>query len=103
MKFLKYEFSQSDWNKLKSKLEVTYGGGEETIVSYNQDLVVSVVEIGFVMQADETLSSKYSVDILWQSDELADFAKYKVWPNPVGIHSFGASIDALYEEAYNNK
>lgn len=103
MKFLKYEFSQSDWNKLKSKLEVTYGTSEETIVSYNQDLVVSVVEIGFVMQADETLSSKYSVDILWQSDELSDFAKYKVWPDPVGIHSFGASIDALYEEAYNNK
>ncbi len=103
MKFLKYEFEPTKWEEIKVKLQVSHVEDEETIISFNPDLIVSVVEIGFVMQADETLASKYSVDILWKQDELADFAKYKVWPNPVGIHSFGASIDALYEEAYNNK
>jgi hypothetical protein len=62
------------------------------------------VEIGhlIVSQNEEevVLSDKFSVDILWQVDELPSFASYKIWCEPVGIHSFGASIDADYEQAY---
>lgn len=102
MKFLKYEFTEANWNKLKSKIQISYDNDGEVSYAYN-DSIISVVEIGFCLKEDGTQSSMYSVDILWQEDELTDFAKYKVWINPVGIHSFGASIDALYEEAYNNK
>ena len=37
------------------------------------------------------LAKKYSVDVLWR-DEIADAWKSKiVWPDPVGVHSFGNS------------
>ena len=112
MKFRKYEFEPTKWAELKSDLEVSHIDGEETIVAYNNDIIVSVVEIGHILLADPVfdkkmnvvtpaiLSDKYSVDILWKEDELPSFASYKIWCAPVGIHSFGASIDADYELAY---
>ena len=37
------------------------------------------------------LAKKYSVDVLWR-DEIADAWKsHIVWPDPVGVHSFGNS------------
>ena len=37
------------------------------------------------------LAKKYSVDVLWR-DEVADAWKsHIVWPDPVGVHSFGNS------------
>ena len=37
------------------------------------------------------LAKKYSVDVLWR-DEIADAWKSQiVWPDPVGVHSFGNS------------
>jgi hypothetical protein len=112
MKFRKYEFTPSKWAELKSDLQVSNTIGEETIAGYNQDIIEAVVEIGHIMitphVVDEqlnvvtqaVLSDKYSVDILWKEDELSSFASYKIWCQPVGIHSFGASIDADYEQAY---
>ena len=112
MKFRKYEFTPLKWEELKVELQVSNTIGEETTLSYNHNIVESVVEIGHIMIASPVLdekfnvvteaviSDKFSVDILWQNDELESFAPYKIWCDPVGIHSFGASIDANYEEAY---
>lgn len=112
MKFLKYEFTPSKWAELKADLQVINTTEEETKISYNHDIIESVVEIGHIMITppviDENmnvttpavLSDKYSVDILWKNDELPSFASYKIWCTPVGIHSFGASIDEDYEQAY---
>lgn len=112
MKFLKYEFLPATWATFQADLQVSVTLGEETTLSYNHDIIESVVEIGHIMITppviDEdmnvttlaVLSDKYSVDILWKNDELPSFASYKIWCTPVGIHSFGASIDADYEQAY---
>ena len=112
MKFLKYEFAPSKWEELKADLQISNIIGEETIIGYNHEIIESVVEIGHIMITppviDEdmnvttpaVLSDKYSVDILWKNDELPSFASYKIWCTPVGIHSFGASIDQDYEQAY---
>jgi len=112
MKFLKYELTPSKWAELQADLQVSHTLGEETIVGYNHEIIESVVEIGHIMitppvldedmnvTTEAVLSDKYSVDILWKNDELPSFASYKIWCSPVGIHSFGASIDADYEQAY---
>lgn len=115
MKFLKYEFLPTKWEELKSEIQISSILGEETHLSYNHDIIESVVEIGHIMitppvldeemnvVTEAVLSDKYSVDILWKNDELPSFASYKIWCAPVGIHSFGASIDADYEQAYNEQ
>jgi hypothetical protein len=112
MKFRKYEFLPTKWAELKSDLQVSIQNGDETILSYNKDLIVSVVEIGHILISEPVydelmniitpavVSDKYSVDILWQENELLSFQPYKIWCTPIGIHSFGASIDADYEQAY---
>jgi hypothetical protein len=112
MKFRKYECLPQTWSELQADLQLSYTLGEETIVGYNPDIIESVVEIGHIMitppvidedmnvTTEAVLSDKYSVDILWKNDELPSFASYKIWCTPVGIHSFGASIDADYEQAY---
>ena len=112
MKFLKYEFTDLKWAELQATLQVSHTLGEETHLSYNRDIIESVVEIGHIMitppildaemnvVTEAVLSDKYSVDILWKNDELPSFASYKIWCTPVGIHSFGASIDQDYEQAY---
>jgi len=112
MKFLKYEFLPATWATLKADLQVSHTLGEETIIGYNPDIIESVVEIGHIMitppvidkdmnvTTPPILSDKYSVDILWKDQELPSFASYKIWCTPVGIHSFGASIDQDYEQAY---
>ena len=115
MKFLKYEFTDSKWAELQADLQVSVTLGEETNLAYNHEIVESVVEIGHIMitppvldaemnvVTEAVLSDKYLVDILWKDDELPSFASYKIWCEPVGIHSFGASIDADYEQAYNEQ
>ena len=112
MEFRKYEFMPSKWAELQADLQVSNTIDEETNLSYNHEIVESVVEIGHIMitppvldkdmnvTTPAVLSDKYSVDILWKNDELPSFASYKIWCEPVGIHSFGASIDADYEQAY---
>jgi len=112
MKFRKYEVLPATWETLKSQIQVSETIGGETNLVYNSEIIESVVEIGHIIITppvlDEdmnvttpaVLSDKYSVDILWKNDELPSFASYKIWCTPVGIHSFGASIDQDYEQAY---
>ena len=37
------------------------------------------------------LAKKYSVDVLWRDGVSNDWASHIVWPDPVGVHSFGNS------------
>jgi hypothetical protein len=115
MKFRKYEFEPKQWDKLKSEIQISFGLGEEKSFGYNRDLIESVVEIGHIMTKppvfDEemnminqpVLSNKYSVDILWKNEELPSFQSFKIWCDPIGIHSFGTLIDTDYIEAYNEQ
>lgn len=115
MKFRKYEFLPEEWATLQAEIQVSNTFNDETIIGYNHEIIESVVEIGHIMISPPVLdaemnvvtkavlSDKYSVDILWKNDELPSFASYKIWCEPVGIHSFGASIDADYEQAYNEQ
>ena len=112
MKFRKYEFVPTKWAELQADLQISNTLGKETNLVYNHEIVESVVEIGHIMitppvldeemnvVTEAVLSDKYSVDILWKNDELPSFSAYKIWCTPVGIHSFGASIDQDYEQAY---
>lgn len=98
MKFRKYQFLPQDWATLQADLQVEHEGGKH----YNQDIILSVVEIGQIV-TDEIPSKFYSVDIIWTEQELESFVPFQIWCEPVGIHSFGASIDADYIEAYNEQ
>lgn len=104
MKFRKYEFLPEKWAELKVDLQSSNTESGESEIFYNRDIIESVVEIGHLIVSqteDEViLSDKFSVDILWKNEELESFAPFKIWCTPVGIHSFGASIDRDYEEAY---
>lgn len=115
MKFRKYEFLPEKWEELKSLIEVENTFGEETHKSYNHDLIISVVEIGHIVITpaelndkmeivkDAILSDKYSVDILWLDEELSEFTSSQIWCEPIGTHSFGASIDVEYIAEYNKR
>ena len=35
------------------------------------------------------LAASYSVDVLWRDGVNADWSSHIVWPDPVGVHSFG--------------
>lgn len=37
------------------------------------------------------LAKKYSVDVLWRDGVVDDWKANIVWPDPVGVHSFGNS------------
>ena len=37
------------------------------------------------------LADNYSVDVLWRDNVVADWDANIVWPDPVGVHSFGNS------------
>ncbi len=37
------------------------------------------------------LAKKYSVDVLWRDGVAEDWESHIVWPDPVGVHSFGNS------------
>jgi hypothetical protein len=115
MKFRKYEFEPTKWAELKASIEFSHQLGDQIEVIYNHELIESVVEIGhivltdpifdedFNVVTDAVLSDKYSIDILWKDQELSSFVPFKIWCDPIGIHSFGASIDADYIEAYNEQ
>jgi hypothetical protein len=116
MKFLKYEFDPKQWDKLKSEIQISFLGlDDKKSIGYNHELIESVVEIGHIMTKPPVLdeemnminppviSDKYSVDILWKDQELPSFESFKIWCEPIGIHSFGASIDADYIEAFNEQ
>ena len=109
MKFRKYEFTPTQWATQKKKIEKTSEMGG---TYFDNDICASVVELGHLVITPGTydsdgkvitepvLSAKYAVDIIWQDDEVSTFATYKVWPAPVGIHSFGYDIDSEYAATY---
>ena len=37
------------------------------------------------------LAASYSVDVLWRDNVESSWESYIVWPDPVGVHSFGNS------------
>lgn len=84
MQFRKYEITPSTWASLKETMP------EGTIA----------IELGFLNEANPTA---YSIDIIWPDKESNNFSKYKVWPEPMGYHSFGYDIDLDYINAYNNR
>lgn len=109
MKFRKYEFTDAQWQTQKAKIEKKSEMGG---TYFDNEICASVVELGHLVITpgtygedgevitDPVLSAKYSVDIIWQDDEVSSFASYKVWPAPVGVHSFGYDIDSEYAAAY---
>jgi hypothetical protein len=106
MKFLKYEFTPTQWATAKAKIQVT----EEGEPTWDATKVVAVVELGHLCtqwgtdaegnQVCEVTSPKYAVDILWTDQPLTtSFASYVVWPDPCGIHVF-AGWEQAYAEEY---
>ena len=96
MKFLKYEFTPTQWATAKAKIETTDPEGE---TSWNSELVTAVVELGYLCtqwgtdaegnKVCEVTSPKYAVDILWTAEPMTtSFAPYVVWPAPCGVHVF---------------
>jgi hypothetical protein len=100
MKFLKYEFTPTQWATAKAKIQNTVtnpDGSTEKV--WDSELVTAVVELGKLciqwgkdpegMQICLKESAKVSVDILWAGDPLTtSFASYVVWPDPCGVHTF---------------
>ena len=97
--FKKYEFTPTQWETLKKKIQQTDDEGNKSYVG------CAVHEIGQICHAyDEEgnctdLSPKWAVDILWYVEPLADFAPYEVFPSPVGVHTF-SGCDNLYLQGY---
>jgi hypothetical protein len=105
MKFLKYEFTPSQWATLRKLIEVTH----EDTTSWS-DLITAVHEIGHivltpaVMNGMEVvtpavLSPLWAVDIIWASEPLSEFAQYVVFPKPCGVHVF-AGWESIYAQEY---
>ena len=96
MKFLKYEFTPTQWATAKAKIETPDSEGN---LIWDATKVTAVVELGHLCtqwgtdaegnQVCEVTSPKYSVDILWTDQPLTtSFASYVVWPEPCGVHIF---------------
>jgi hypothetical protein len=105
MKFLKYEFTPTQWATAKAKIETTDGEG-----TWDATKVTAVVELGHLCtqwgtdaegnQVCEVTSPKYAVDILWTAEPMTtSFAPYVVWPTPCGVHIF-AGWESAYESEY---
>ena len=92
MKFLKYEFTPTQWAYAAPKIQVTDEDGNN---SWDSSKVIAVVELGRLCternEEGECIkeASKLSVDILWTNEPLTtSFASYVVWPEPCGVHVF---------------
>jgi hypothetical protein len=104
MIFRKYQFA--DWATAKAAIQVTTEDG----TFWNQDLVSCVVEIGHLctqwgtdtegFPVCEVTDPLYAVDIVWQDTALAAYDAAIVWPNPVGVNSFGYTLDTEYAQAF---
>jgi hypothetical protein len=100
MKFLKYEFTPTQWATAKAKIQNTVTNPDGTTEKvWDSELVTAVVELGKLciqwgtdpegMQVCVKQSTKVSVDILWAGEPLTtSFAAYVVWPDPCGVHTF---------------
>jgi len=111
MKFLKYEFTPSQWATAKAKIEITTTNPEgESVTTWDASKVIAVVELGHLCtqwgtdaegnRVCEVESPKYAVDILWvDQPATTSFASYVVWPEPCGVHVF-AGWEAQYALDY---
>jgi hypothetical protein len=112
MQFRKYEMTDAQWKTQRAKIQKDSFDGEKC---WDMDVCASVIELGHLVITpavydedgkvitEQVLSDKMAIDIIWQNDEVKGFAIYKVWPEPVGLHSFGYDIDLDYINAYNNR
>jgi hypothetical protein len=100
MIFLKYEFTDEQWETIRPTL---YSEDEEC----NETLIPeinAVVEIGHICKAWSEegectdLSTMYAVDMLL-NEPVDSLDAYVVYPDPVGIHTF-AGDDALYLKGF---
>jgi hypothetical protein len=109
--FRKYEFTPTQWETAKKKIELTGTNPEgETYQYWNPELVSVLVELGKLCTEWGTdaegnkvcikESTKLSVDIVWVGEPLADFSAYLVWPLPVGVSSMGYTLDTEYAQAF---
>jgi hypothetical protein len=109
MKYLKYEFTPSQWATLRKLIEVesTFDGTKSATWS---DLITAVHEIGHIVLTPAViedgevvtpavLSPKWAVDIIWASEPLSEFAQYVVWPKRGGMHIF-AGWESIYAQEY---
>ena len=112
MKFLKYEFTPTEWATLRKLIEQTTtnpDGGETTSF-----VDCAVVELGFLpitpaVLGDDfkvitpaVLSEKWAVDILFYAEVPKKFDAFAVYPLPMGIHTFSGD-DSLYLKSYCEK
>lgn len=101
----------TQWATLRKKIEKTtdsLDGVQST--HWDNEIVSVVVELGKLckewgvnadgMKVCTKQSTKVSIDIVWAGTPLADFDKYLIWCEPVGVHSMGATLDNEYTEAY---
>ena len=110
MVFAKYEFTQKDWDSLKTKIQATstdLEGNEnvyftENVVELGQLVLVPAEVKDMKVIKEAVLSDKYSVDILWKEEPLKEFNKFEIYPDPCGVHTF-AGLEGLYAERYYTK
>ena len=62
----------------------TLGHIVTTAATYEDDGEGNVTEL-----TPAELAASYSVDVLWRDGVNADWSSHIVWPDPVGVHSFG--------------
>lgn len=111
MIYRKYEALPSEWEVLKSLIEVN---PESDGVTINDQLVSGIYIIGHVVLEpavlgenleiveEEVVSPKLSVDILWKGEPLPEFEQYEVWPAPPVHHHF-AGWQAVYEAEFSSR
>ena len=99
----------TQWATARKKIEKT-GTDPEGETYWNPDLVSVLVDLGKLCQEWGTdaegnqvcvkQNTKVSIDIVWVGEPLADFDKYLIWPNPVGVSSMGYTLDTEYAQAF---
>ena len=95
--FRKYEFTNAE---AATKAVAALGVDEETNTPTHRHTIAMLGHIvtkaatydkeGKQLKA-AVLAKKYSVDVLWRDGVVADWKANIVWPDPVGVHSFGNS------------
>ena len=111
MKFLKYEFTPTEWATLRKLIEqTTLTPTDEKVTSW---VDCAVVELGFLpitpavikdmeVVTPAVLSEKWAVDILFYAEVPKEFDAFAVYPPPMGIHTFSGD-DSLYLKSYCEK
>ena len=95
--FRKYEFTNAE---AATKAVAALGVDEEGNATHRHTIAM----LGHIVTTAATydkegkqlkaavLAKKYSVDVLWRDGVAEDWESHIVWPDPVGVHSFGNSV-----------